>query len=193
MKKIVLLDIDDCLSDFNSEFWKLHNRITGSNITVEDIKDWDMSLFSELGSEVYELFKYPNLFRNLPVKPYAKELVCNLQKDFDVYLVTDAPSGVTNTVAEKTNKPMSNPTDDKRLWVAEHFPSIPKSNIIFTSKKHLVMGDILVDDKPQTIQEFMELNRKHILVDMPYNADVNTEYRAADLKQVEKMIYSALK
>ena len=101
--------------------------------------------------------------------------------------------GVTNTLMDSLNKPMSNPVDDKRLWVSEHFPDFTLSNIIFTSKKELIIGEITVDDKPETIERFMSAKRAHILVNMPYNAKVNTPYRAYDLKQVEKMIFEALK
>ena len=70
---------------------------------------------------------------------------------------------------------------DKQEWVAEHMPFIDLRNLIMTQDKSMVVGDVLIDDKP------MEINRlrynpvwTHVVFDTPYNWDHNTGFRVYD-------------
>ncbi|MED2737320.1 5' nucleotidase, NT5C type [Bacillus toyonensis] len=191
-KPIILLDIDDTLNKFGSHFWELNNKLFNEKVDHNLVNEWELDKFSNRGKEVYELFKYPGLFRNIPLKENAKEFVESLGQFAEIYIVSDSPSG-NESKHGNGETGFSNPADDKRLWVAENLPSIPKENIIFCSCKWMIEGDILVDDKPETYYKYRERNRDIILIDMPYNRHIDTKWRAKDLKQAKEMIYKILK
>ena len=187
-KPIVLLDMDDVLADFLEPWIDMYNKDYSDTLEIKTINDWNTSLFvkDECGLKIFDYFKKPGLYRNLPVKPYAIEMVTNLTDlGYEIFIVTDSPMGCT--YGEDGWKG-SNPADDKRAWLQEHFPMIPTSNFIITGKKWMVTGDILVDDKPTTHEEFLKRGRKSILVDMPYNNHLKTDYRVTNLKEAEEMI-----
>lgn len=199
-KPIILVDMDDTIGDFSKVYWDVHNLLFNDKINHKLVNDWNLSNISSRGIEAYDLFKFPGLFRNLPLKKYAKSFMSNIQNFSDVYVVSDTPAGTSyeelvnlDETYHKIEFPHSNPADDKRMWLKEHFPDFPQSNIIFCSCKWMVQGDILVDDKPATFEKFTELGRDAILIDMPYNRHINTKWRATDLKQAEEMIFELLK
>ncbi|MGF9891826.1 hypothetical protein ABEX78_24490 [Priestia megaterium] len=199
-KPIILLDIDDTIAAFGPFYWNLHNTVFDDNVNYFDVNDWNLDKFSKRGPDAYKLFKYPGLFRNLPPMPYAKEFVEELRKIGEVIVVSDSPSGTSykekvdlDCIGEdhKIDFPHSNPADDKRAWLKEHF-DFKKEDIIFTSRKELVMGDILIDDKPATYDTFKELNRNIILMDAPYNRHIQTDWRAKDLNQAIEKVHKML-
>ncbi|WP_456364037.1 5' nucleotidase, NT5C type [Priestia aryabhattai] len=198
-KPIILLDMDDTIAEFAQPFWTLHNKLFKDFVDYLKVNGWNFDEFSKRGKDAYTLFKYPGLFRNLPPKPYAKEFIEDLREIAEVVIVSDSPSGTSylETVSldidpEHTiDFPHSNPTDDKRMWLEEHF-NFDKDDIVFCSKKDRVIGDILIDDKPATYNSFVEANRKIILLDAPHNRDIDTKWRAKDLNHAKKLVYRML-
>jgi len=199
-KPIILIDIDDTIADFGKFYWELHNRVFKDTVDYFKVNKWDLDKFSKRGLDAYKLFKYPGLFRNLPPKPYAKEFMEEMQKVGDVLIVSDAPSGTSygETVdldcvvpEHRVEISHSNPADDKRMWLKEHF-NIDKKNVIFCSNKEYILGDILIDDKPSTFEKFSSLGRNIILIDAPYNRHIQTEWRAKDLNHAKKLVYRML-
>ena len=124
----------------------------------------------------------------------------SIQKMGDVFVVSDAPSGTSygdtvqfSNIHYSLDVTHSNPVDDKRAWLKEHFPTLPKENVIFCSCKWMIAGDLLIDDKPDTFLEFQKRGRDVILMDMPYNRHIHTKWRARDLIEAEEMISEILK
>ena len=52
----------------------------------------------------------------------------------------------------------------------------------------MIAGDLLIDDKPDTFLEFQKRGRDVILMDMPYNRNIHTKWRARNLMEAEEMI-----
>lgn len=94
------------------------------------------------------------------IRPYegAIEGVLALMEIADVYFVT-SPIWTSKTW-----------TYDRALWLRDHL-GIDNRRIIFTSSKHLVHGDIFVDDKPETVEKWRQHNSPAYAVvwDQPYN------------------------
>lgn len=189
-KPIILIDLDDTVNDFAYTFWSNYNALYGENIDRFLVDSWNLQDFVRDDVDAYGLLRTPGLFRNIPLKDYALEFMWRMHTQYEVYIVTDAPSGTSH--CEVATKGFSNPADDKRRWVAEHFPFIPQNNIIICSHKWMIAGDILVDDKPATFEKFRELGKHCILIDMPYNRHIETKYRARNLREAEMMIEDIL-
>jgi 5'-nucleotidase len=73
---------------------------------------------------------------------------------------------------------VSNPTcaSDKLNWVARVYGDHWAQRTIITSEKHLVRGDVLIDDKPE-IKNAADAEWRHILFTQPYNAHID-DHRA---------------
>lgn len=188
-KKIILLDIDDTINRFNIAFWDLHEEVFGEKVDPETVNAWDLANFSSFGTKVYSLFRHPGLFRYIQPKEGAVEFVRELNEKYDVYFVTDSPPGTSHCDGDK---PYANPADDKRKWVYEHFPFFDKSKIIFCAHKWMIMGDVLIDDKPDTFYAYQERNRPIILMDAPHNRSIETEWRARNFEEARILIEALL-
>jgi len=190
-KHTILVDLDDTLNEFAPTFWDTYNKKYEENQNYLKVNSWNLQEFARPDVDAYSLLKTPGFFRYLPLKEYAEQFMENIYEKYNVYLVTDAPAGTSHCDIE-AGKGYANPADDKRKWVAEHFPYFPQDQIIICSHKWLIEGDILVDDKPATFEKFEELGKRCILIDMPYNRHIETEWRAKDLREAEEMIEEIL-
>lgn len=187
----VLVDMDEVLADLIGSWIKVYNDLYDDNLTHKDVTQWDTTLIvkKECGTKIFDLLRTPGLFRYLEVRPYAQEFIQNLvDKGVRVLVVSDSPIGDAHSDYTNNSERISNPADDKRKWMAEHFPMIPTSQIIFTSQKWFVHGDVIVDDKPATFEEFQKRGRHAVLVDQPFNQHIQTPYRAIDMVQAEQMV-----
>jgi 5'(3')-deoxyribonucleotidase len=190
----ILFDMDDVLADFGEAWLKTYNQKYNDTLTVNDLTDWDTSkvVKTECGMDIYELLKTPGIFRYIKPSKNSVEVISRLiENNFEIVIVSDSPEGHSHSdyIQDETN--VSNPADDKRAWLREHFPMIPSKNVVFTSQKYRVYGHCLVDDKPATFEIFESLERDCILIDQPYNRYIKTDKRANNLLEAEKMIYQS--
>lgn len=191
----ILLDMDDVLAKFDQHLLDLYNAKYSDNLSPEDMHDWDMSKYvkKECGQGIYDLMRTPGFFRQLEVKDHAVEVVTRLiEKKFNILIVSDAPKGYGHDDYKK-NHIHANPADDKRDWLAAHFPMIPQSNIFLGSQKFYIRGDVLIDDKPDTFLKFQQLGLECFLMDRPYNRHIQTEKRVKNLLEAEEMIYRTVR
>jgi len=72
-------------------------------------------------------------FRNLDLIPGAQDALIELNKDFDIFIATTPPWSRPEVWTHK------------REWIEEHFPWLARK-IIYTHRKDLLIGDILIDD-----------------------------------------------
>lgn len=187
----ILVDIDDTLNQFASTFWGIYNEVYEEDQDYTQVDSWNLQDYARDDIHVYDLLKHPGIFRNIPLKEYATMFMKSLYENYHVYIVTDSPSGTS--YCQRKDGHFSNPADDKRKWVMEHFPFFPQDQLIFCSHKWMITGDLLIDDKPAMFDKFNELGRKCILIDMPYNQHIQTKWRAKNLKDAERMVQEILK
>jgi 5'(3')-deoxyribonucleotidase len=72
----------------------------------------------------------------------------------------------------------------KFKWLAEHFPFIPASHIVFCGDKGILRGDFLIDDNPRQLRRFQG---EGILFSSPANAFVEGFRRVESWLDVERM------
>lgn len=139
----VLLDCDGVLSDFVGGWLKLINAQHGTSFVLDDVTGWDVceSLGIPAGPQRSATKKLiadcPNFAQKHDVLPGALDGVGRLREIADVYIVTSPWN--------------SHPTwtHDREAWLKKHF-DFPHSRVVHTGAKHLVCGDMLVDDKTDT-------------------------------------------
>ena len=72
-------------------------------------------------------------FRDLDLVPGAKDALMRLHSDFDIFIATTPPWSRPDVWTHK------------REWIEEYFPYL-RRKIIYTHRKDLLIGDILIDD-----------------------------------------------
>ncbi len=87
------------------------------------------------------------------------------QNGHDVYILTSAGS-----------KAMKAPTE-KFVWVRDNLGSEWVEKIIISKFKHIVDGDILIDDKPSPNGENQGAKWEHVIYDQPFNRHVTDKRR----------------
>ncbi len=185
---VILVDMDDVLAEFTEEWLRRYNEDYDDTITAEVFDGWDAvnSVKPECGVNILDYFKAPGIYRHLKPKAGSQAVMQELiDLGAEVMIVTDSPMGCTFGGQDWKG---SNPTDDKRAWLMEHFPMIPVENVIVARKKWFVIGDVLIDDKPATIEKFQEMNRKIIAMEMPYNRKTPARLRAKTWEDVREIL-----
>lgn len=139
-RPVVLLDFDDVLFDFLGTVTKRYNEITGENLSVEDFKTWDLSETGDI-HVFMSIIKDPNLWKDMPEKDDAMEIVQRLINDgrWNVLIRT-----ACTTLEEYVVK-----VD----LIEEKIPGFDTAKILNIVDKHLVRGDVIVDDKVENLGE----------------------------------------
>ncbi len=146
--------MDEVLADPISKFIKLYNRDYGVPL------DMKIDPGNEIFNHVPELARmkwlnYINekgFFRDLAVIAGAQETMRRLQQKYEVYVVSAAME-------------FPNSLGDKYEWLAEHFPFIEWTHIIFCGQK-IVKTDIIIDDR---IKNFTDFEGRKLLFTSPHN------------------------
>lgn len=155
----LLLDCDGVLADFLTPALKILKELTGRTYAPSDFTDWD--LFQTVGPEwKAPFYRACGELSCLTFEPYPASLnaVANLATFMDVYVVTAPMQCNVNWLREREE------------WLARHY-GIPAERVIHTAAKHLVTGDLFIDDKPSNVRDWSRANPHQIglLWDAPYN------------------------
>ena len=162
MKMLTLLiDADDTIENLCEEWVKYLNEKHGTSVSLTDIKEWDMAkAFPTIPrNEVYEPLFNEDLWKRVTPLPGAVENIKKIIEDgHKVVIVT---SSHPYTVALKW------------IYVFErYFPFISIHDVIFSSQKQLIKGDVMIDDAPHNLVggDYFKL-----LYDAPHNQNFDTE------------------
>lgn len=157
---VILVDVDETIEELLNSWTHFLNKQYGTNVVKDNIKEWDMS-------KSYPTLTFEQLYGPLSTKefwedvrevPNAGHYLQRLIKDGnDVILLT---SSYYSTIQNKIEHMIN------RL-----FPFIPWDNVIVTTRKYLVRGDVMIDDYEQNLIPG-DWETK-ILIDEPYNRDFN--------------------
>ena len=177
----IFVDIDDCLNDMKTTFIQRAVDL-GYIKEYQEIKEWDLTKFfksnpplsdEKVTDMINSIFLSDNFWLNLPLKEDAVKVVKWLNNKHEIYLATSPWYPDPDCMKWKVQ------------WVEKYFSFLKTNQLIFISKKWLLKGDIIIDDKPITIKKFDGVT---IIFDQPYNQKINANYRVNNWKQVLKII-----
>ena len=155
-KTRMLVDMDGVICDFVSTFMLLYRN--GGGIVPEGFTWTHWASMDDLPSQEIraEVWRDPNLF--WIQKPYegAIKALKQLNDHYDVRIVTAVPH---RHIAARSD------------WVAHHAPFINRKNqMIFTSDKSLIRGDIIIDDYLPHVYDWLKINKDTgVVIDRPWN------------------------
>lgn len=156
----ILCDVDGVLGMFPNEVLRFCNLYGehGHELpwSINDVTDHDVlkALRCEyLQARLDQHMIDTDFCRHMPMYPGAQDFVESLRGLGEVVIVTSSYAAVPNWDSAR------------RAWLLEKF-EIPKRDVIFTSRKDLVRGDWLIDDRAENCEAFGD---GAICLDRPWN------------------------
>lgn len=116
-KKIVYIDLDGVIVDLIGQ---MHIELAETSKKYDDPTDI--------------IDDSETIFLNSKPIPFALEAITELEKHYDVYILSTAPWHNIHSWSQK------------RIWVEKYLPSMFKK-LILTHHKEQLMGDYLIDDR----------------------------------------------
>jgi len=148
--KQILVDMDGVLADVYSRFFDLHEQETGSRLSVSDVSG---ILEAEAFQNQLRWVTTPGFFRSVPVIEGSVEGLKTLNSRYKVIVVSMATE-------------FSQSLTDKQLWMHDHYPFISWQQLVFCGDKSLIRADIMIDDHPKNLDNFMG---ETIMFTQPHN------------------------
>lgn len=148
----------DCVLFNTTEVWiEIYNEITNSNLTMGDFLFWDVSkTIPEKDIDLfYNILHTKELWDRVRPLEYSVDILNNINKKFDVYIVTATDY---RSVDIKVSK------------LLKYYPFINQKQVITCYNKQLVNVDVLIDDN---IDNLLNGSYKKILFDYPWNRNID--------------------
>lgn len=167
----ILVDADGVLANFAQAVVDMVNEELGTEHQYDHIDQWDMyasmGISKEHGTAFDERIKQNYFCYGLAPIPGAVEGLAELRKHGDVYCVT-APFDGAYWMPERVQ------------WLQD-FMGFDRKHVVFTHSKHLVAGEVLIDDKAQNLRDWRAEPHAgvSILFDQPWNRN-ETEFSRAE-------------
>lgn len=159
-KKVLLLDQDGIITNFDPYILELYTKRFNADIDWKSpgkyLGDFQILREDLIDLKLFEsILEEPNFFIDLPLIKGAKKSITELNKYFDIYIVTS---------------PILTPfcCYEKQIWINTHFPFL-QDKVIITSNKELIKGDIFIDDRMQNIERWKKNNPKGLTGTLDYN------------------------
>lgn len=174
---IFCVDIDNTINNLNHVWIDYINREYKTDYIYSDIKNWTffdvLALFDKL--DVYKFLEWDGFWRTTKVYPNAvKVLETLVENGHRVYLVTATD--------------LFNPALKIKLThTLGHFDAslINKENIIITQDKSIIDGDVLIDDKLETCQEWLSRGKMVCCPTQPWNKENELESNCYQLSMFD--------
>ncbi|OAV45541.1 5'(3')-deoxyribonucleotidase [Lewinella sp. 4G2] len=136
----ICVDMDGVMADTYAKFVTAYEKEFNRVLTQKDLlgkKVYDLDGANHLRDLMYE----KGFFRDLQVMDNAPEVLEELYAQHEIFIVTTATE-------------FRHSMRDKWDWMAEHFPFIHHSRMVFCGTKDIVYGDYLLDDKVSNLKVF---------------------------------------
>lgn len=151
----ILVDMDDTIENLCEPWVEYLNDRYGTTVTTNDITSWDIAkIFPTLTkTQVFAPLMEEALWERVKPLPKAYDNIYKLKNNGHKVLI------VTTSV------PLSIPIKLEKV-LFKYFPFFTYNDVIITSHKQLIRGDILVDDAPHNLKGGLY---KKILMTAPHN------------------------
>ena len=139
----IFIDMDEVIADTYGAHIEIYNKEFNESLTLKDC--WGKEVWKAVPEERHESIKNHahsiGFFRNLKPVKNSQEVVKELHNLHDIYIASAAMQ-FPNSLFEKNE------------WLDEHFPFIPWQNRILCGHKHILNGDVLIDDRGYNLENF---------------------------------------
>lgn len=148
MKRLkVGIDWDDVIADLNPIACEMKNQREGTNLSSEDITDWDTA-----EGTFWDIYHEPELYARQTVTSEARKFIETLRTMCEVFIIT---------------RPFPEIYSIRREQIHKFFPEFDEWHIIITDDKTGYDFDYLIDDSINNL--IMSNSKNKILWSQPWN------------------------
>ena len=154
--------MDEVIADTMGEMINWYRDKYGKEVdyTKMTAGSWAKGFPAEHLPLIRERLMSPGFFRNLPVMPDSVEVLREMNKVYEIFIVSAAIE-------------FPHSLKDKLDWLLEYFPFFTWRQLVLCGDKRMIHGDHMIDDHPRNLVHFPG---KKYLYHSPHNVSV-TEYR----------------
>lgn len=179
--KIVLVDMDSVIADFEGGFLKKWRAKHPDKYHIPLNERTTFALIEQYPPELIELVRgiyyAPRFFLELePISGSIDALHQMKEAGINIFFCTSPLRHYEHCVVEKYQ------------WIDQHFGPEWTEQIILTRDKTAIRGDILIDDKPHIIGAYTP-TWEHVLYHQPYNQQINSKKRLRNWQDWQNVIF----
>lgn len=158
----ILCDMDGVLSDTLPTWLAEYRAISADNVHVKDIKAYGFDKFVKHPKLLWRALTSGDVFRKAAPMPGAIEALRWLNAHHEVYIVTYSHESVLDGHRAKLD------------WLRHWAPFLAEDQVVFTKRKALVDGDVMIEDHSANLYNWLlespkPGDRYGYLVDHLYN------------------------
>ena len=152
---ILFVDMDEVMADTYNAHIEHYNAAFNANLTIEECMGHEVyqKVPEERQKSIWQHYYKEGFFRGLRPMNDSIRVLQELQKKHDVFIASAAMQ-FPNSLLEK------------HQWLDEHFPFIHWRNRILCGDKHILKGDLLIDDRSHNLEKF---HGESLLFTSPHN------------------------
>jgi 5'(3')-deoxyribonucleotidase len=165
----VIIDMDEVIADTMGEMINWYRDKYGKEVDYEKMTagSWAKGFPAEHLPLIRERLMSPGFFRNLPVMPDSVEVLREMNKVYEIFIVSAAIE-------------FPHSLKDKLDWLLEYFPFFTWRQLVLCGDKRMIHGDHMIDDHPRNLVHFPG---KKYLYHSPHNVNVTEYHRLHDWKE----------
>ncbi len=166
----LFIDMDEVIADAYLAHIEHYNKDFGENLTVEECygKEVWQCVPESRQESVRKHARRDGFFRDLRPIEGSREVLGILAERYELYIASAAMQ-FPKSLKEKSD------------WLDEYFPFIPWRNRILCGDKHILKGDILIDDRSYNLQKF---EGRPLLFTSPHNINSNGFERVNNWEEI---------
>ena len=171
--KRVLVDMDEVIADTTAGMLQWYKQTFGGDIDYQKmlaggslVKGFPEENQAAVRQQLFE----PGFFRYLPVMEDSVEVLKQMNKYYEIYIVsaaTEFPNSLT----------------DKFHWLADNYPFFTWQQLVLCGDKKMIQADFMIDDHTRHLQHF---KGKAYIFTAPHNLNETTYDRLNNWKEVGK-------
>jgi len=171
---ILYVDMDEVMADTYGAHIEIYNRDFQERLTLDACMGNEVwrSVPKDRQSSVRKHARNRGFFRELKPIVDSQTVLKKLNEKYEVYIASAAMQ-FPNSLEEKSD------------WLDEHFPFITWQKRILCGDKHVLRGDILIDDRSYNLENF---EGRPLLFTSPHNIHTNGYERVSNWKEVAKKL-----
>ena len=174
MRKRIAIDMDDVMAFTVKKIVDRYENEFGYHVTEEElagklVEDAVPAAHRQL---VLDWIHEPGFYRDLPVMIDAQRVVYELNKNYDVFIVS-AANLIPSSVPEKLE------------WLGQNFDFIDVRHTVFCGYKSIIKSDYMIDDHVRNLSVF---DGQGILFNAHHNVFEEGFMRAHGWKDVEGIL-----
>ena len=139
----IIIDMDEVIADPMGEMIEWYRKEYQQEVDWDKmlVGSWVKGFPDQHQSLVMDRIMSPGFFRHLPVMEDSIDVLRELNKRYEVFIVSAAME-------------FPNSLQDKLEWLLEHFPFFTWKQLALTGSKDLVHGDYMIDDHVKNLKGF---------------------------------------